>query len=120
MFKLTTGSVDARPFHLSFHVILITILLNSIAIKMESNSCTLSALSTQMLCIARGQFLPLSFFMDIICPSIRIFKPLLKIVKVHLSKWTAKRSNIQEQSAPLDKIVTSWLFADISNMVFTT
>jgi len=78
MFKLTTGSVYARPLHLSFHVILITIPSNSIAIKIESSSCTLSAPLTQILCIAQGQILPHSF-LDIIFPSmLHIFKSLLK------------------------------------------
>lgn len=64
----------------------------------------LSAPPTQILCIARGQILPLSFFLDIILPSsIHIFKLLLKNVEVHLTEWTAKCSDIQKQSATLDE-----------------
>lgn len=61
------------------------------------------------------------FFLDIIFPSIiRISKLLLKNVEVHLIEWTAKCSDIQEQSATSDKSVTSWPFADISKLASTT
>lgn len=121
MFKLTTGSAYARPLRLSFYVILITIPLNSTAIKIQSNGCALSAPPTQILRISQGRILPVSFFLDIIFPStIHIFKSLLKTVEVHVIEWTAKCSDIQEQSATLDKSATSRPFADISKLAFTT
>lgn len=41
-------------------------------------------------------------------------------MEVHLIEWTAKCSDIQEQSATLDKSVTSWPFAGISKLASTT
>lgn len=41
-------------------------------------------------------------------------------MEVHLIEWTAKCSDIQEQSATLDKSVTIWPFADISKLAFIT
>lgn len=41
-------------------------------------------------------------------------------MEVHLIEWTAKCSDIQEESDTSDKHVTSWPFADISKLAFTT
>ena len=40
-------------------------------------------------------------------------------MEAHLIEWTAKCSDIQEQSAASDNSVTSWPFADISKLAFT-
>lgn len=121
MFKLTTGSVYARPFHLSFHVILITILLNSIAIKIKSNSCMLSV-PTQISGIEylKARFHPSSpFWVSSSLLYLHIFKSVLKNMEACLIKRTAKCSDIQEKSTALDKTVTGWPFADMSKLAFT-
>lgn len=40
-------------------------------------------------------------------------------MEAHLIEWTAKCSDIQEQSTVLDKTVTGWPFADMSELTFT-
>lgn len=126
MFKLTTGSVYARPFHLSFHVILITILLNSIAIKIKSNSCMLSA-PTQISGISEGQILPLFSFLDTIfyilyilyiLPSISSYFQISLEKHGSSSNWVDS-GDIQEKSTALNKTVAGWAFADMSEMAFT-
>lgn len=40
-------------------------------------------------------------------------------MEAHLIEWIAKCSDIQEKSTVLDKTVTGWPFADMSELAFT-
>lgn len=113
MFKLTTGSVYAKPFHLSFHLILITIFKNSIAIKLKATAVCFQ-LPPKYQVLLKARFHPSSpFWISSSILYLHIFRSVLKNMEAHLIEWTAECSGIQEKSIALDKTVTGWPFADI-------